>query len=591
MAGISTTTINELPDVILSTILSAITDTRTRNSVSLVNQKFHSLERVTRTSLTLRGNARDLYMIPICFRSVKNLDLSKLSPWGQPILSLSTPSDPHLLAHRLRQAFPLVESLTIYTRLPSTLEILLPQWPGLRHLKLVRWHQRSQSALGADFIPLFEHCESLTSLDLSNFYFWTEDLPPVLQAHPDKAANLTYLNVLSTSFTEGFKSQEIRDITAACPNLNKFLIACTFDPRYIGFVSDETLTAIATNCPKLWLLHLVDTSSLATVRGDPDNDAFTTEDASVSREGLIQLCSELPLLEELVLDMGKNVRDSGLVLEVLKSKCANLKVLKLGQFHGVCLAIGSPLDGVALCEGLVSLSIKNCGDLSDMALIAIGRGCSRLAKFEVEGCKKVTFRGLKTMAFFVRKTLVEVKISCCKQLGALASCKAMEPIRDTIQILHIDCVWDGFEATEGSDSNGHTFDLNELNDEDDDLGYRKKRKFSLVEESSSMQSNTGNGGLSSKTWKRLKYLSLWIAVGQLLTPLPMVGLEDCPQMEEIRIKMEGDSRGLNKPPERAFGLSCLARYPRLTKLQLDFSDTLGLCSNCAGWGNRFDNLG
>lgn len=575
------TTINDLPDVILSNICAAISDTRARNSLSLVNRKFHSLERATRNSITLRGNARYLHMIPICFRSVTDLDISNLSPWGHPLLTLPTPSDPLLLAHRLRQAFPLTTSLTIYCRIPLTLEILLPQWPGLRHVKLVRWHQRLQAPLGAEFIPLFEHCECLKSIDLSNFYFWTEDLPPVLRAYPEKSANLTCLNLLTTSFTEGFKAQEIREITAACPSLNELLVACTFDPRYIGFVNDETLSAIATNCPKLTLLHLVDTSSLANERGDPDSDGFTAEDASVSREGLIQLFSGLPLLEELVLDVCKNVRDSGPVLEVLKSKCSSLKVLKLGQFHGVCLAIGWQLDGVSLCGGLESLSIKNCGDLSDMGLVAIGRGCRRLIKFELEGCKNVTVDGLRTMAALRRETLVEMKISCCKQLGAVASCKALDLVRDRIEKLHIDCLWDGLELTESSESKVRSFDLNELNDEDDELGLRKKRKFCLPE-GGNWHLQIKENGVCCKTWKRLKCLSLWIEVGQLLTPLPIVGLDDCPVLEEIRIKMEGDSRGRQKPSDRAFGLSCLTRYPQLTKLRLEFGETIGYALTAPG---------
>ncbi|KAJ0053244.1 hypothetical protein Pint_02417 [Pistacia integerrima] len=521
MAPAFTTSISDLPDVILSNIFASITDTRSRNSLSLVSQKFHLLERISRTSLTLRGNARYLFLIPNGFRSVTNLDLSLLSPWGHSLLSSSLPSD-LLLAQRLRQAFPSVTSITLYCRSPATLQILLPQWPRLSHVKLVRWHQRPQSDIGADFYPLFEQCKSLTSLDVSSFYYWTEDLPPVLQAFPNISSNLTHLNLLTTSFMEGFKSQEIQDITAACPNLNKFLVACMFDPRYIGFVGDETLLAIATNCPKLSLLHLADTSSLANLRGDPEN-------ARISRGTLIQFFNSLPLLEEFVLDVCKNVRDSGFALEVLKSKCPNLKALKLGQFHGICLAIGWQLDGVALCGRLESLSVKNCGDMTDMGLIAIGKGCCRLAKFEVEGCKNITVRGLRTMACLLRKTLVQVGISCCKNLDAVASCRALEPIRDRIQKLHIDCVWNGVN---------------------------------------------GNGSWC-KTWESLKSLSVWIEVGELLTPLPKVGLDDCPNLEEIFIKVEGDSRRRYKPSEQAFGLGCLAVYSRLSRMKLDCGETIG----------------
>ncbi|KAH0983110.1 hypothetical protein GBA52_010287 [Prunus armeniaca] len=83
--------------------------------------------------------------------------------------------------------------------------------------------------------------------------------------------------------------------------------------------------------------------------------------------------------------MCKNVRDSGLALEVLGSKCPRLRALKLGQFHGICSAIGSELDGIALCSGLSR--------------------CCKLVKFEVQGCKGITVKGLRTMASLLRKTL------------------------------------------------------------------------------------------------------------------------------------------------------------------------------------------
>ncbi|TXG55033.1 hypothetical protein EZV62_020289 [Acer yangbiense] len=566
------TTINDLPDAILSNICASIYDTRSRNSLSLVNRKFHLLERTTRTSITLRGNARHLFMIPTCFRSVTDLDLSLLSPWGHPLLSpsSSSTSDPLLLAHRLRQAFPLVASLTVYSRSSSTLEALLPQWPRLSHVKLIRWHQRSQSTVGADFVPLFEQCESLTSLDLSNFYYWTEDLPPVLQTYPKISANLTHLNILTVSFSEGFKTNEIQEITAACPNLSKFLVACMFDPRYIGFVGDEALLAIAMNCPKLSLLHLADTLSLANMRGDPESDGFTSEDARISRETLIELFTGLPLLEELVLDVCKNMRDSAIALELLQTKCPNLKLLKLGQFHGLCLAIESQLDGVALCGGLDSLSIKNSADLTDMSLIAIGRGCCRLSKFEVEGCKNITVQGMRTVTCLLRKTLVDVKISYCKNLDAKASCKALEPVRDHIQRLHIDCVWSELdESVSSSEAFAYNFDVLE-----EDTRTKKKCKYS-VEDNNKAELNSNGNVFWCKTWKSLKYLSLWIEVGDLLDPLPTVGLDDCPNLEEIRIKVEGDCRGRYKPSERAFGLDNLLLYPRLSKMQLDCGDTIG----------------
>ncbi|KAA8524240.1 hypothetical protein F0562_010663 [Nyssa sinensis] len=561
MAGPSssatTTTINDLPDVILSNIIAAVSDTRCRNTAALVCRKWLVLERATRTYLTLRGNVRDLLTVPACFQSVTRLDLSHLSPWGHSLLSST--SDPSLLAYCLHRAFPSVTSLTVYARNPSTLELLAPQWPQLNQIKLVRWHQRPQLPLGADFAPLFEHCHNVSSLDLSSFYCWADDIPPALQSRPNLAAKLTRLNLLNPSFAEGFKSVEIQAITAACPNLREFLAAYT--------------------------------SALLNNRADPNDEGFTAEDSRISVATLIELFSGLPLLEELALDVCKNVRDSGPAFEMLNMKCPKLRSLKLWQFHGICMAIESKLDGVALCQGLESLSIKNCADLTDMGLIAIARGCSRLAKLEVQGCKNITMGGMRTLACLLKPTLVDVKISCCKNLGAASSLKALEPIQDRIQRLHVDCVWHSVDHMEGVQ---HKFDLNKSEEESisretagfgnffagkayEDTCKRKKCKYTYELGCSYMQGNDNHNGngFYGKAWDRLRYLSLWVAVGEHLTELATAGLENCPNLEEIRIKVEGDCREWSRPSESPFGLSSLAHYPRLSKMHLDCGDTIG----------------
>nr|I1SSI5.1 RecName: Full=F-box/LRR-repeat MAX2 homolog A; AltName: Full=F-box and leucine-rich repeat MAX2 homolog A [Petunia x hybrida]AEB97384.1 MAX2A [Petunia x hybrida] len=583
------TQLNDLPDVILSNIIAAVTDVRSRNSTSFVCRKWLVLERSTRVSLTLRGNVRDLFMLPTCFRSITHLDLSLISPWGHPLLSPTTP-DPSLTAHLLHHAFPFVTSLVVYTRHPFTLQLLPPLWPQLKQIKLVRWHQRPQLATGDEFNMLFENCPNLSSLDLSTFYCWTDDIPTALVSHPMVASNLVTLNLLNPCFSEGFKTDEIKAITLACPNLKEFRVVCMFDPRYIGFVGDEGLVAVATNCPKLSTLHLADTSALSNSRGDINDDGFTQEDAKFGVSTLIEVFSGLPLLEELVLDVCNNVRDTGPALEILNKKCPRLRSLKLGQFHGISMPVESKLDGVALCQGLESLSIRNVGDLNDMGLIAIGRGCSRLAKFEVQGCKKITVRGMRTLASLLKKTLIDVKISCCKNLGAAYSLKALEPIQNRIQKLHIDCVWDSVEEFENLDGYGYGFDLNRRDgceassnfgdtfgcEEDAYLFKEKKRcKFSYDLNSLYEEVNGHGNGYSGRSWDRLQYLSLWIGVGDLLTPLTAAGLEDCPNLEEIKIRVEGDCRLWSKHSEQAFGLSTLLHYPKLSKMHLDCGDTIG----------------
>ncbi|KAK6134275.1 hypothetical protein DH2020_031965 [Rehmannia glutinosa] len=593
----ASTTLNDLPDVILSNIIAAVSDVRSRNSSALVCRKWYLLERATRSALTLRGNLRDLFMVPTCFTSISHLDLSLLSPWGHPLTSAS---DPALIGHVLRHAFPSVTSLTLYARNPSTIQLIAPQWPFLEHVKLVRWHQRPQIAAAGDELNiLISECGKLNSLDLSAFYCWTDDVPPALESYPSIASNLTCLNLLNPSFSEGFKSDEIKVITKACSNLREFRAACMFDPRYIGYVGDEALVSVSVNCPKLAILHLADTSALSNARGDPEDEGFTQEDAKINVATLIEVFSGLPLLEELALDVCNNVRMSGPALEVLNSKCPKLRSLKLGQFHGISLPVESKLDGVALCQRLESLSIRNVADLTDMGLIAIARGCCRLAKFEVQGCKMITVKGVRTMASLLRRTLVDVKISCCKNLGAVQSLKALEPIQDRIESLHIDCIWDctteDLEDLDGFDLN--SFDQGEISNrlvertakhftgsdyDYDGMGSASKKcrySYDLNSSYTGVDVNSNgyeNGnGYGERTWEKLRYLSLWVAVGQLLTPLASSGLENCPNLEEIRIKIEGDCRELPKPAVREFGLSTLVNYPKLSKMHLDCGDTIG----------------
>ncbi|KAJ0668274.1 putative leucine-rich repeat domain superfamily [Helianthus annuus] len=549
--------INELPDVILLNIIAAISDVRSRNSAALVSKKWLCVERSTRSSLTLRGNARDLFMLPSCFRSVTHLDLSLLSPWGHPLLSSSSPPDPALFAQLLRHSFPHLHSLILYSRNPTAIHLLAPHWPTLTHIKLVRWHQRPPHLPpAADILPIFQYCTQTTSLDLSSFYCWTDDIPPAFKAYPKVAQNLTSLNLLNPSFPEGFRAQEVEEITKACPNLKNLFIACMFDPRYIGFVGDETLISIAVNCPKLSVLYLADPSALLNARVDPESIDFTQDDASITVATLIEMFSGLPLLEELTFDVCCNIRNSGPALEALNSKCPRLKSLKLGNFHGISMPVDSKLDGLALCQRLESLSIRNVADLTDMGLIAIARGCCNLSKFEVQGCKNITVRGMRTFVCLLSRTLVEVKISCCKNLGARSSLKALEPIRDRIQKLHIDCVWGDVDDLDGVEIEHHY---------DNELGNKRKKQkldFDL-------------NGFEAQTWEKLEHLSLWFSVGELLTPLLPSGLEDCPSLEEICIKVEGDCRHFSKPAEREFGLRCLGLYPKLSKMKLDCGEIIG----------------
>lgn len=76
-------------------------------------------------------------------------------------------------------------------------------------------------------------------------------------------------------------------------------------------------------------------------------------------------------------------------------------------------------------------------------------------------------------------------------------------------------------------------------------------------------------------WSKLRCLSLWIPIGDQLSPLPIMGLRFCPSLQEARIKVEGDSRMCPKPKIQFAGIGTFACYPALSKLTLDCSEIVG----------------
>ncbi|KAJ6801177.1 putative F-box/LRR-repeat MAX2-like protein [Iris pallida] len=584
----SSSSLLELPDGVLTLIFSLVSDVRSRNSLSLSCLRFRLLERSTRLSLSLRGNIRDLFLLPNSFLSVRHLDLSLLSPWGHPFLHHTTdPSqEEELVALRLRLAFPDLLSLVVYARNPSTLSALAPRWgPGLRHASLVRWHQRPPVPPGADLLPLLSSCPSLASLDLSRFYCWSEDVPAALHAYPSSAASLTALNLLNPASVDGFRSSELTSVADACPNLTHFLAPCVFDPRCFGFVDDDTLLHVASSCPGLVQLHLADPATLS-ARTNYENAAAEAEeeeeevqqDSRISCPGLEKLFASLPKLEDFALDLCHNVRDAGPALEVLGNKCPRMKKLQVGRFRGICRAAGLHLDGVAVCGGLQSLCIKNSPDLTDAGLVCIARGCRRLSRLEIHGCGGVTATGIRKMAGMLRSTLVDVTISRCRQMDAAASIRSLEPIRDRIERLHIDCIWTGQGLDPKSSPDVVVSAVDEFDTDENGNGCssnspNKKCRYSDEWNNHGMSNGGDMDGFWNRKWDRLRYLSLWLPAGVQLSPLRGAGLEDCPELEEICIKIEGDCRG--RPAEPVFGLSCLALYPKLSKMKLDCGEATG----------------
>jgi len=177
----------DLPEPLLFHILGFFADAWSRHRAALACHRLLVAERATRATLWLRGDPRSdpfLFLRPtFWFPPLERLDLSLVSPWGHQFLSSAAPSSSDaiapsvtaeeaternaFIAAHFAYCFPIVSSLAVYRRDPTTLASLTPHWrSGLRSVKLVCWHQRPPCLdASADLEPLRGGCPALRPLD------------------------------------------------------------------------------------------------------------------------------------------------------------------------------------------------------------------------------------------------------------------------------------------------------------------------------------------------------------------------------------------------------------------------------------------
>lgn len=264
----------------------------------------------------------------------------------------------------------------------------------------------------------------------------------------------------------------------------------------MDFVNDETLRKLATNCPLLTTLHLVDPTpiNLNNNRGAVNN--LPEDNPSAITPACLETLFSSLSLTDFSLDLSHPILEVGPALEALGQRRAGplIKNLKLGYFQGVCKGKWLHLDGVAVCGGLESLCLKNCADLSDASLSAIARGCTRLSRFELIGCDLVTELGIQKLAIGLRQTLKDLSVSRCPLISAPALVKALKPVRGRLERLHLDCIWTQSKA-ENRAEHDPLDDNNDLNGLCEPQS--KRRRYEYEEDLEGLgATGTVNGGCS-----------------------------------------------------------------------------------------------
>nr|CAD1843237.1 unnamed protein product [Ananas comosus var. bracteatus] len=388
---------------------------------------------------------------------------------------------------------------------------------------------------------------------------------PALLAHPAAAAALTRLDLLLASASDGFRASELSALSSACPNLRHLRAPCVFNP------ASSTSSATPPSSPSPPTAPASPSSTSSTPPPATTTPTPTTPGSPPPPRGPLRRAPgpRGPRPRPPPQRPRRRPRARGLA-----RRCPRIRALRLARFHGICNAAWLHLDGVAVCGALQSLCVQDCPDLTDSALAAVARGCRRLSSFEIRGCPLVTEAGLRKLAAALRSTLKEVRISSCALLDAPSSLRALDPLRDRIERLHVDCVWpdpdhepevppppppphlppDEEGAPEAA--NGGS-EVDEFDPEDHRSARRKKRRCS----------EEGGDEYEYEYEFEFEFEFDHAANGGGVDCA--YSYPCCPELEEICIKIEGDCRSCVRPADQGFGLSSLVQYPKLTKMKLD----------------------
>eukprot|EP00178_Gracilaria_changii_P011231 TRINITY_DN3212_c0_g1_i1.p3 TRINITY_DN3212_c0_g1~~TRINITY_DN3212_c0_g1_i1.p3 ORF type:complete len:410 (+),score=70.15 TRINITY_DN3212_c0_g1_i1:41-1231(+) len=164
-------------------------------------------------------------------------------------------------------------------------------------------------------------------------------------------------------------------------------------------LSARSLHALATHCPRLRALDL---------SGAPVGDA---ELSSV-------LCGgAAPQLRALLLRRCVALSDASLSL--IAARCPQLRALDVGALPNISDA-GVAHVAAALQNSLTMIVLSECAQLSDAALMALGRWCPRLQSVTCRSLPLVTNEGVDALCRGARTNLAMLDVLHCEQIKARA---------------------------------------------------------------------------------------------------------------------------------------------------------------------------
>eukprot|EP01018_Ginkgo_biloba_P000376 Gb_39799 [translate_table: standard] len=387
------TTLNVLDDEIFLIIFEKLQDSIDRKSWSLVCKHFCYLEATCRKRMQLMRSEL-LPRILQRYSELEHLDLS-LCPQitdeslghvarisGNHLLSINLSklnSFTHLgLARLFENCQSVVElDLSNCTNIGDAAAVALAHARNLQSLELVKCKQISDIGLGC----IAEGCSKLQSLNLTWCVRITDHGVELVAAKCKELRNLnlSYLQITNKCFAS---------ITYLYHLENLALVGCLD-------VGDDGLACLKNGCKSLQRLdiskcHGVSCAGIISLASGSTALHQLTLAYSISiTNALLSSFQNFGSLQTIRFD-GCLISSTG--LECVGKSCGSLRELSLHKCSGVTDGGVSAL--VACCRELNKLDLSFCRDLTDVAISAIAASCRYLSCLKMESCYLVTERSL-----------------------------------------------------------------------------------------------------------------------------------------------------------------------------------------------------
>jgi hypothetical protein len=391
----------DLPSPVISSILSLLQSATDRNHASEVCRCFRFYERQTRRSLSVRALQRHLSLVPLCFSSVSDLDLSSLTLFNDELPGFKFEKSHQL---RLARAFPNVKCLKVMAMNDDSIREIGLIWPRLGSISFKQQNGVTSAPHLKTLLDTFKYCEEVDARNIQ-----CSSLAAALSGR-DRDSPLKTLNLEALVLTS---DKDLDVLAEKCSNLETLCI--TVHP---GLVTGDCFLKLADRCRKLRKLRLFLYL---------DSLVFNLENARNCLYLLARMTSELPDIELHISLQHIPTTVTGNRMECLVGMASCIRSL-------VLYSTEADVKGIWSCSDLTELTFGACDGVGDLELVSVVKKCPKLHTLRILDCKRITQRGLREVANIAKLTSLSL---CFLKVPVNAQVDAVKPMSGTLRALRL----------------------------------------------------------------------------------------------------------------------------------------------------------